>query len=150
MNHLEATKSVVGHTENLTAAQTHTLTIDTLGYAYVSVDVCQEAWGNAGYTSQAAFTVLKLEESDLSGSAYSSVTAFVGGGTGGFTIPTPTATSGDVVVRMDLDLRGHKRYLKVSATPYTTGTVYTVARLGKGTDGPVSASAKGVNATVSG
>ena len=150
MNHLEATKSVVGHTENLTAAQTHTLTIDTLGYAYVSVDVCQEAWGNAGYTSQAAFTVLKLEESDLSGSAYSNVTAFVGGGTGGFTIPTPSSTSADVVVRMDIDCRGKKRYLKLTATPYTTGTVYTVARLGKGTDGPVSASAKGVNATVSG
>jgi hypothetical protein len=149
VNHLEATKSVVGHTENLTAAQTHTLVIDRLGYEYVSLDVGQEPWTNAGYTSQAAFTVLKLSESD-DNSSYSDVTAFVGGGTGGFTIPTPTATAGDVVVRMDVDCRGKKRYLKVTATPYTTGTVYTVARLGKGSDGPVSASAKGVNATVSG
>ncbi len=149
MNHLEHTKSVVGHTENLTAAQTHTLVIDRLGYEYVSLDVGQEPWTNAGYTSQAAFTVLKLSESD-DNSSYSDVTAFVGGGTGGFTIPTPTATAGDVVVRMDVDCRGKKRYLKVTATPYTTGTVYTVARLGKGNDGPVSASAKGVNATVSG
>lgn len=149
MNHLEATKSVVGHTENLTAAQTHTLVIDRLGYEYVSLDVGQEPGTNAGYTSQAAFTVLKLSESD-DNSSYSDVTAFVGGGTGGFTIPTPTATAGDVVVRMDVDCRGRKRYLKVTATPYTTGTVYTVARLGKGNDGPVSASAKGVNATVSG
>ncbi|NBW21278.1 MAG: hypothetical protein EBR82_76280, partial [Caulobacteraceae bacterium] len=91
MNHLEATKSVVGHTENLTAAQTHTLVIDRLGYEYVSLDVCQEPWANAGYTSQAAFTVLKLSESD-NNSSYSDVTEFVGGGTGGFTIPTPTAT----------------------------------------------------------
>jgi hypothetical protein len=149
VNHLEATKSVVGHTENLTAAQTHTLVIDRLGYEYVSLDVGQEPWANAGYTSQAAFTVLKLSESD-DNSSYSDVTAFVGGGTGGFTIPTPTATAGDVVVRMDVDCRGKKRYLKVTATPYTTGTVYTIARLGKGNDGPVSASAKGVNATVSG
>jgi hypothetical protein len=149
VNHLEATKSVVGHSENLTAAQTHTLTVDTLGYDYVSLDVCQEPWANAGYTSQAAFTVLKLEESD-NNSSYSNVTEFVGGGTGGFTIPTPTATAGDVVVRMDVDCRGKKRYLKLTATPYTTGTVYTVARLGKGVEGPVSASAKGVNATVSG
>jgi hypothetical protein len=51
---------------------------------------------------------------------------------------------------MDVDCRGRKRYLKVTATPYTTGTVYTVARLGKGNDGPVSASSKNVNATVSG
>ena len=149
MNHLEATKSVVGHTENLTAAQTHTLVIDRLGYEYVSLDVGQEPWTNAGYTSQAAFTVLKLSESD-DNSSYSDVTAFVGGGTGGFTIPTPTATAGDVVVRMDVDCRGKKRYLKVTATPYTTGTVYTVARLGKGVNGPVSASSKNVNATVSG
>ena len=149
MNHLEATKSVVGHTQDLTAAQTHTMTIDTLGYEYVSLDVCQEAWGNAGYTSQAAFTVLKLADSE-DNSSYSDVTAFVGGGTGGFTIPTPTATAGDVVVRMDVDCRGKKRYLKLTATPYTTGTVYTVARLGKGVDGPVSASSKNVNATVSG
>ena len=149
MNHLEATRSVVGHTENLTAAQTHTLVIDRLGYEYVSLDVGQEPWTNAGYTSQAAFTVLKLSESD-DNSSYSDVTAFVGGGTGGFTIPTPTATAGDVVVRMDVDCRGKKRYLKVTATPYTTGTVYTVARLGKGVDGPVSASSKNVNATISG
>jgi hypothetical protein len=145
VNHLEATKSVVGHTENLTAAQTHTLVIDRLGYEYVSLDVCQEAWGNAGYTSQAAYTVLKLEESD-NNSSYSSV--FVGGTD--FTIPTPSSTSAETVVRMDVDCRGKKRYLKVTATPYTTGTVFTVARLGKGNDGPVSASAKGVNATVSG
>jgi hypothetical protein len=51
---------------------------------------------------------------------------------------------------MDVDCRGKKRYLKLTATPYTTGTVYTVARLGKGNDGPVSASSKNVNATVSG
>ena len=149
MNHLEATKSVVGHTENLTAAQTHTLVIDRLGYEYVSLDVGQEPWANAGFTSQASFTVLKLSESD-DNSSYSDVTAFVGGGTGGFTIPTPTSTSADLVVRMDVDLRGKSRYLRVTATPYTTGNVYTVARLGKGVDGPVSASKKGVNATVSG
>jgi len=115
----------------------------------VSLDVCQEAWGNAGYTSQAAFTVLKLSESD-NNSSYSDVTEFVGGGSGGFTIPTPTSTTADLIVRMDVDCRGKKRYLKLTATPYTTGNVYTVARLGKGNDGPVTASAKGVNATVSG
>ena len=149
MNHLEATKSVADHTENLTTAQTHEMVIDRLGYEYVSVDVCQEPWTDAGYTSQAAFTVLKLSESD-DNSSYADVTAFVGGGTGGFTIPTPSNTNSDVIVRMDVDCRGKKRYLKVTATPYTTGTVYTVARLGKGNDGPVSASAKGVDGMVSG
>jgi hypothetical protein len=144
VNHLAATKSVVGHTENVTAAQTHTLTIDTLGYEYVSLDVCQEVWANAGATSQASYAVLKLEESD-NNSSYSAVAT---GGTD-FDLPTPANTTSDVVVRMDMDLRGKKRYLKVSATPYTTGTVYTVARLGKGVEGPVSASAKGVNVTIS-
>lgn len=149
MNHLEATKTVAGHSENLTASQTHTLTVDSLGYEYLSIDVAQEAWGNAGFTSQASFTVLKLAESD-DNSTFADVTAFVGGGSGGFTLPTPSSTAADVIVRLDSDLRGRKRYLKVTATPYTTGTVYTVARLGKGHAGPVSASEKGVNVTVSG
>lgn len=149
MNHLEATKSVADVTENVTTAQTHEMVIDRLGYEYVSVDVAQEPWANAGFTSQAAFTVLKLAESDDNAS-YTDLTAFVGGGTGGFTIPTPSNTNADVIVRMDVDCRGKKRYLKVTATPYTTGTIYTVARLGKGNDGPVSASAKGVDGTISG
>ncbi len=149
MNHLEATKSVADMTENLTTAQTHSMVVDRLGYEYVSLDVVQEPWSDAEYTAQAVFTVLKLQESDDNAS-YADVTAFVGGGTGGFTVPSPSNTNSDVIVRMDVDCRGRKRYLKVLATPYTTGTVYTVARLGKGHDGPVTASAKGVDGTVSG
>jgi hypothetical protein len=149
VNHLEATKTVAGHSENLTAAQTHTLTVDSLGYEYLSIDVAQEAWGNAGFTSQASFTVLKLAESD-DNSTFTDMAAFVGGGAGGFTLPTPSSTTADVIVRFDADLRGRKRYLKVTATPYTTGTVYTVARLGKGETGPDSASEKGVNAQAAG
>jgi hypothetical protein len=69
------------------------------------------------------------------------------GGTS-FTIPTPANTSSDVVVRFDVDLRGKKRYLKVLATGNATGSVYSVARLGKPEDGPDTASEKGVSVAV--
>lgn len=149
MNHLENSKTVADHTENATAAQTHTLVIDTLGFAYASADVAFEGLTAAGFTNQPVATVLKLDESDDNVS-YAPIPAFVGGGAGGFVIPTPRNTTDDVVVRFDVDCRGRRRYLRVSATPYTTGTVYTVCRLGKGEDGPDSAEQKGVNAAVSG
>ncbi len=149
MNHLELTKTVADHQENVTAAQTHTMVIDRLGYDHVSLDIGQEAWGNAGYTSQAAYATLKLSHSN-DNSSYDDITAFVGGGTGGFTLPTPTSTTDDLLVRMDIDCRASRRYLKVTATPYTTGTIYTVARLSKADVGPATASEKGVKTAVAG
>jgi hypothetical protein len=54
------------------------------------------------------------------------------------------------VVRLDVDLRGKGRYLKIDATPATSLATTIVARLGKGEIGPESASAKGVLAKYSG
>jgi hypothetical protein len=54
------------------------------------------------------------------------------------------------VVRLDVDLRGKGRYVKVDATPATSLATTIVARLGKGEIGPESASAKGVLAKYSG
>jgi hypothetical protein len=149
VNHLENSKTVADHTDSVTAAQTHTLVIDTIGFAYASADVGFKPWSNAAFTNQPVATVLKLDESD-DNATYSAITPFVGGGEGGFTIPTPANTTDDVLVRFDVDCRGRKRYLRISASPYTTGTIYTVCRLGKGEDGPDSATKKGVNAAVSG
>jgi hypothetical protein len=149
VNHLENTRTVADHTENVTAAQTHTMVIDTILFDYASVDVGFEPWTNAGFTNQPVATVLRLEESNDNAS-YASLPPFVGGGPGGFTIPTPANTADDLLVRLDVDLRGRKRYLRVSATPHTTGTIYSVCRLGKGEDGPDSAEKKGVRVAVSG
>jgi hypothetical protein len=54
------------------------------------------------------------------------------------------------VVRFDVDLRGKKRYLKVVATGNATGSVYSVARLGKPEDGPDTATEKGASVAVVG
>ena len=81
---------------------------------------------------------------------FTNITEFVGGGTGGFTIPASSSTGAANVVRMNVDLRGKKRYLKVNATPAFATRVVSVARLGKAEVGPVSASEVGVAAVVSG
>jgi len=92
---------------------------------------------------------LKLQEGDTT-SSYSDVTAFVGGGVGGFTIPTPGNTTDTNVVRFDVDLRGRDRYLNVYATPQAASVIASNVRLSKGESGPDSAADKGVKAAVSG
>lgn len=147
MNHLESTKTVAKlGTSDTTTAQTFTSSIDTLGYDYASIDVVFEQ--NAA-TTDAVATALKLGHGDTTAS-YDDLTAFVGGGSGGFTIPTTSLTGASNVVRFNVDMRGRKRYLNVSATPIAASVVCAVARLGKAEVGPANASEAGVAAVVSG
>lgn len=124
---------------------TATLTIDTLGYDHASVTVLR-----AGNATTVFANVLKVEESD-DNSSYSNVTALVGGGTGGFTIPAASSsTSTTNIIKMDIDCKAKKRYLKVSYTPGVSATVGIVARLGRGEVAPVTASEANVAAIVKG
>jgi hypothetical protein len=86
---------------------------------------------------------IKVEESD-DNSTYTNVTALVGGGTGGFTIPAVSSTSATSILKMDIDTRAKKRYLKVSYTPGATATVAITARLGRGEESPISNTDAGV------
>ena len=154
MNFVEQSKTVALLDENLTSSQTHGPVIDMLGFAYASIDVVFEKVAAAG-TASAVATVLKLQSGD--GTTYTDLVAFTGStattlpATAGFTIPTPTNTTADNVVRFDLDTKGAQgRYLRVQATGQATGSIYTVARLAKGEQPPVSAAQKGVLAAVSG
>lgn len=149
MNHLESTKSntKIGTGDTATNA-THQHSIDTLGFDYVSIDVLFEPVAAAG-TNSAVAIALKLQEGDTTAS-YSDITAFVGGGSGGFTIPTPADTETTNVVRFDVDMRGRKRYLNVYATPNAASVVASNARLGKPEVGPTTAAGKGVLGAVSG
>ena len=149
MLHLARSKTdaVIGAADT-TTSQTAQHTIDTLGYAYVSVDVVFEA---AAATTDAICRALKVEQSDASGSGYSDVTALVGGGTGGFTIPTSgSKTANSNVVRLNIDARGLKRYLRVNATPVAASVVASIARLGRGETGASDATSSGVQVVVSG
>ena len=147
MNHSESTKTVASlGTADTTTAQTHSHSIDTLGYDYASIDVVFEA---ATATSAAVALALKLQHGDTTAS-YNDLTAFVGGGSGGFTIPTSSLTGASNVVRFNVDMRGKRRYLNLAATPSQASVVCSVARLGKAEVGPANASEAGVAAVVSG
>ena len=131
-----------------TTAQTAQHTIDTLGFSYASIDVVFEA---AAATTDAICRAVKVEQSDASASGYADVTALVGGGTGGFTIPSSgSRTAGSNVVRLNIDTRGLKRYLRVNATPVAASVVASVARLGRGEAGASDATSSGVQVVVSG
>jgi hypothetical protein len=117
---------------------TSTLTVDRIGYDHVSVSAIR-----AGNASTVFASVLKVEESD-NNSDYTDVTALVGGGTGGFTIPAVADTNSAAIVQMDIDCRARKRYLKVSMTPGVTATLGIVAGLSKAEVAPTSAAEKNV------
>lgn len=143
MNALEYTKTVVG-TPCTSQTTTATLTLDTLGYSYASIDVIVDKSSTAGHTANSILNVLSLGQGDTT----SAVTTAV------YTVAVPAAsvavTNQASVVRLDVDLRGKSRYLKVDATPVAALSTNIVARLGKGEVGPESASAKGALAKYSG
>lgn len=123
---------------------TATLTIDTRGYDHASVTVLR-----ASNASTVFANVVKVEESD-DNSSYSNVTALVGGGTGGFSIPAVSNTSSAAILKLDIDTKAKKRYLKVSYTPGASATVAMVARLGRAEESPATASDAGVIGLVRG
>lgn len=128
------------------ATATATLTIDTQGYDFASVAVVR-----ASNASTVFANALKVEESD-DNSAYTNVTALVMGGTGGFTVPAigATATGSAAVVKLDIDTKGKKRYLKVSYTPGASATVGIVGSLSRPEIAPHNATLSNVVALVNG
>jgi hypothetical protein len=142
VNFIENTKTVVGTTVT-SAAATATLTIDTLGYAYASVDVIVAVSTTPANTAASILNVLSLSGGETT-TAGSSI----------YTVAAPAAsaavTAQPSVVRLDIDLRGRGRYVKVDATPATALATTIVARLSKGEVGPDSASEMGALAKYSG
>jgi hypothetical protein len=145
MIHAQNDKVVAALPAAVTASsETATMTIDTVGYDHASVTVMRAA--NAATTFA---SVLKVEESDDNAS-YSNVTALVGGGAGGFTIPAVTATGSVAIVKLDVDTKARKRYLKVSMTPSTAVNVAMSARLSRGEVAPATAAEAGCIGVVKG
>jgi hypothetical protein len=142
VNHLEGTKTVVGTTSATNTQTTATLVLDTLGYDYASIDVVCGKVVAAG-TASSAVRVLTLEQADAETGTYAAIPS-----------PYPTVAASGVtaaasstnpsVVRLDVDMRGKSRYLRVNATPNSNSEVVVVARLGKAEEHPVTAAGKGV------
>lgn len=145
MNRLEGSKTAA-KVSDIASSATHEHVIDTLGFSYASIDVAFEPVA-AGGTNSAVATLLALQHSD-NNSDYSAVTGFVPGTD--YTIPTPSNTTDSPVVRLNVNLEGKQRYLRVRATPTTAGALSSIVRLGVAEAVPVSASVAGVNTFVSG
>lgn len=138
---LPISKTVVAITaQSVTNAATVTGNIDRLGYDYCELDVLL-AGGNAATNNP---SVLKVSESDDTVvTNFADVTGLVGDT--GFTIPNiGTDTAASTVVKMRLDLKKRKRYLKVSISPLTTELLCAIAQLGKAYEAPVSTTDAGV------
>lgn len=133
-------EKVVG-TLPATGTSAVTLVTDTLGYDYASFSVLRGSNASTVFAS-----VLKIEESD-DNSSYSAVTGHTGGTD--YTIPAVTDTAGTSIVKLDVDCKARKRYLKVTATPAASMPVAVTGRLSRG-DGPATASEAGVLGWVKG
>lgn len=149
MLHVAGTKSVCSSVTAVTSAQTASLEIDTIGYEHASIDVVFSSFTSAAATAATAATVLRLAQSDSTGTAaQSNISGFVGATAAGgdFQIASGVTNASGVgyVHRFDVDLRGRRRYITVYATPVSTVGVVTVARLSRGEAGPQSAADKGV------
>jgi len=127
-----------------TSAATASGNIDTLGYNFVSIDIITSTSGAATNNP----SVLKLSESDDTVvTNFANVSGFVGDTD--FTIPD-SVTSGSWGVKMNVDCRALKRYLKVSVSPTTTQTITAIANLSKGEVAPVNTTDANVKALVEG
>jgi hypothetical protein len=125
-----------------TGSSAVTLTVDTLGYDYASLTILRGSNAATVFAS-----VLKVEESD-DNSSYSPVTGLTGGTD--FTIPAVADTAATSVVKLDVDTKAKKRYLKVTATPSTSVPVAITGRLSRGAEAPATASEAGVLGWVKG
>lgn len=135
-------KSVTKAAASVAANATHSHEIDTAGFKYATIDVVYSPFTAA--TSSYA-SVLKIQESDSSGSGQADVSGLVGGTD--FTIGAGSTTGAAVgaVARFNVDLRGRKRYLTVATSPGNTVAVVSNARLSKAEQHAVTATESGVN-----
>ena len=125
---------VVGAVPTAVGSSAVTLTVDTLGYDYASVTVLRASNASTVFAS-----VLKVEESD-DNSSYANVSGYVGGTD--FTIPVVSDTASAAIVKLDVDTKARKRYLKVTATPAVSVNTVVAARLSRG-DAPTTAAEAG-------
>lgn len=121
-----------------------TAEIDTLGYDYMTVIVYLGA-------TDIAMAALAVTESDTSGSGHANVTGLVWGTStniDGSTSALPAATDDNTFQIAEIDLRGRKRYIDVTATTGngTNGTYITIMGiLYRAKDIPVTATERGAN-----
>ena len=131
---------------------TTTAWIDTLGYDYAQVILTLAT----GVTTASTFSALSIGEAETTSATSVSDIAGLDGSTStaattGFVIPKNVTTSGTVVgslLRLNIDTRSRKRYLRLSATPGTTNIWGASLRLSRGGIEPPAATAGNVTVDV--
>jgi hypothetical protein len=113
--------------QSVTSGATATGVIDRLGFEEAAVDVILDS--QASTTSNPS--VLKLQQADTTDATnFADITGFVGDATNGFVIPPAGAAA--TIVRLNVDCRSRKRYLRVVVSPDgATQLLSAVATLGK-------------------
>jgi hypothetical protein len=118
--------------------------IDTKGFSHCAIAI------QVGATD-VTMAVLKVQESDTSGSGFADVTGLIFGtstNVAGDTSALPTSTDDNDIFVFEIDLRPRKRYLKVGATAGdgTSGTYLSgMALLQRAAIGPSAAADWGAN-----
>ena len=124
---------VVINDSGVTNGETATGNIDTLGYDWLTLDVMMTTSNDTTNNP----STLKLSESDDTVvTNFANISGAVGDTD--FTIPAAD-TSASAIYKFNVDLRGRKRYIKLSVTPVTTQGVHAIANLGLGDEAPVAA-----------
>lgn len=135
--------AIVLQAKSYTAAGTAlSAALDTAGFDYATIDI---ALGTADTTGHQP-TVLKLSESDDTTTTVTDIVAFTGGtatsATVGYVIPAAD-TSNPQVVKMNIDLKKRKRYLRLALTAATVQLIHAQMNLHKAEQVPVNASDAG-------
>jgi hypothetical protein len=123
--------------------------LDVSGHDYLSLDVCL---GTADTTSHQP-TVLKLSESDDTTTTVTDIVAFTGGTatstTVGYVIPAGD-TSNATIIKMNVDLKKRKRYLRLALTAATVQLISVTANLFMSEQTPTDATGTGTSVLVTG
>ena len=126
---------------------TATGTVDVAGWDYMTIDFTHDT---AAATSNNPATLQLAEGTVTTYASHTTITEFVGDGTGGFTIPAAD-TSNAQIYRFNVDLRGRKRYLSIAATTAGAATIVGAnATLSRPNVGPTSDTARGQAVSVTG
>lgn len=134
MRHNYKILSVAG---GATAAATLTAEFDTKGFSYASIAFV-DGTAPTTHTISTVVTANVVQHSDSSGSGHANITGYVSGTD--FTVTTTAISTAVAKIVYNIDLRGKKRYLKVTASPHgamTTGAI--VCTLTNPADGCVTA-----------
>ena len=122
--------------------------IDTLGYDYATIDIILDS---AATESNVLTRCLLMESTNAAVSSATNITAFVGWGTGGWTLPTAENSAAETCIRFNVDCTKRKRYLHVQVTPGTAARILGVyGNLSRAEFSPNTATLGGLHAVVNG